>query len=122
MLEEMQRIQEAIDEVKHENETLKDEKHIYHNQLSTLKNVNESQQKLINFLNENKQGNETPKSPSMYKKIETSILNQENNFSPISEDENEFQNTVELQTFEANEDKNSIESENSFESEGSFYL
>jgi len=49
------KMQDSIKDIKHENMSLKDEREMYYSQLMTLKNVNESQQKLINFLNESKQ-------------------------------------------------------------------
>ncbi len=105
MLREMQKMQAAIDEVKHENEALRDEKHIFRNQLFTLKNVNESQQKLINFLNESK-GNNYSNSPSFYQKVDLSIQNQhKNNFSPISEVDNELENTVGIKNYHTNENE-----------------
>lgn len=95
MLAEMHKMQEAIEYVKRENENLKEEKHMYRNQLVTLKNVNESQQKLINFMQDSKDNNASF-SPSFYNKIDDShsmVYRNDANYSPISEDENELEST-----------------------------
>lgn len=106
MLAEMHKMQEAIEYVKQENENLKEEKYIYNDkksleikmyrdQLVTLKNVNESQQKLINFMQDSKDNNASF-SPSFYNKIDDShslMYRNDANYSPISEDENEYEST-----------------------------
>jgi hypothetical protein len=95
MLREIQKMQDAVEFVKHENENLREEKYVYKNQLITLKNVNESQQKLINFINDNKENNASF-SPSFYNKIDDShsmVLRNDGNYSPISEDKNEYEET-----------------------------
>jgi RNA polymerase-interacting CarD/CdnL/TRCF family regulator len=75
LLKEIQRMQESIDKVKQENETLRDERQMFHSQLITLKNVNESQQKLIKFLNESNETKDMSHSPSFYQKMDREIMN-----------------------------------------------
>lgn len=113
MLKEMQKMQEAIDDAKYENESLRDEKHMFRNQVFSLKNVNESQQKLINFLNVN-QEQDNSNSPFFYQKMDSSILNQhKKNFSPISEVDKEFENTVGIENYNIEEVKESEHEGNS---------
>ncbi|CAI2385628.1 unnamed protein product [Moneuplotes crassus] len=121
MLKEMRKMQEAIDMVKHENEALRDERHMFQNQLYTLKNVNESQQKLIQFLNSEKENsdneNENNNEKSFYNRADSSFINRnhDNNFSPISEEENEFGNTLELEDKKITEEELDQKSDDSYD-------
>lgn len=75
LLREIHRMQESINKVKKENEALRDERHMFQTQLITLKNVNESQQKLIKFLNESNEEKDASHSPSFYQKMDRELNN-----------------------------------------------
>ena len=89
-------MQESIDAVKQENQNLKDQRELFENQLITLRNVNESQQKLINFLN-NSSANENRSSPSFF--YEPNDKNHENMNDHLVIQENE---NIPQETFECN--------------------
>ena len=83
-------MRESIDEVKKENEDLRDQRWIYESQLMTLKNVNDSQQKIISFLNKSNNKKELMSSPTFFPKYqaEMEINNFAQDYSASSVDEN----------------------------------
>lgn len=130
MLQEIQKMQESIDAVKYENKNLKDQKEIFQNQLITLRNVNESQQKLINFLN-NSTSNDNRSSPSFFYDIHYRGIDTPQDFSAIEENEKDNDESFshnhyldhihnyenESQTFKEQDQSNNKQSDNQVEVE-----
>ena len=82
-------MQESIDAVKLENEELKDQRSLFESQLLTLKNVNDSQQKIIDYLNKSNMNNDMVSSPKFFNHYQSEMRAKD--FTPdlsvISEDE-----------------------------------